>query len=240
MKTPEKYFMDEVNLPGEGPGDGENRPLTEAEQAFLDKYVGADQRQLLAEAPAVDPRGADAVPGFARDEATPDAGAAPETEPPGSFDDWLKEQQEVQLVSFMLGGREFALPITAIQEVIKLTPVTKLPSAPDFIHGIINLRGRVTPLLRLRRLLGLAKGEEQDRFTVICSHRGLQVGLLIHAVNTMYRVGGDEVEWGLESNVGVSAEFLVGLLKRGEKLVSILSIDSLTEGVLRMQGGVDA
>ena len=148
----------------------------------------------------------------------------------------------MQLVSFTVGPNEFALPITAIQEVIKYVAPTKLPSAPSSISGIINLRGRVTPLLRLRRMLGIAVGQEaaREKFIVVCSHGGLQVGLMVDAVVTMYRARGEDIEWGLESHVGVDARHLAGLLKKDERLISILSIESLTKGVLRSQGGINA
>ena len=92
----------------------------------------------------------------------------------------------------------------------------------------------MTPLVSLRLLMGIP-GEQDDRFIVICRHRGLQIGLMINAVSTMYLASGDELEWNVEGNVGVSAHLLLGLYKTGERLISILSIDNLVHGVL--QGG---
>ena len=137
-------------------------------------------------------------------------------------------------MSFSLLGREYALPITVIQEVIRYVKPTKLPSAPPCISGIINLRGRVTPLVSLRLLMGIP-GEQEDRFIVICRHRGLQIGLMIGAVSTMYKASGNDLEWNVEGNIGVSAQLLMGLFKSNEKLISILSIDNLVQVVL--QGG---
>ena len=97
----------------------------------------------------------------------------------------------------------------------------------------------MTPLVSLRLLLGIP-GEEEDRFIVICRHRGLQVGLMINAVSTMYRASGAELEWGVESHVGVNAHLLLGLYKSGERLISILSIDNLVQGVLQGGGATHA
>ena len=231
MKTPENYFIEDVKLPGEERGGD----LSQAEQAFLDKYVGLDQDGVLSRTPRVDPRGDAVLPGFAAK-----AGAAEDQGTDAGFEARVREMAEVQLVSFALGGREFALPIMVIQEVIKFVAPTKLPTAPAFIAGIINLRGKVTPLLRLRQLMGLKVEGAQDRFIVNCRHRGLQVGLMIQSVATMYRARHDDVDWSVAAHFGDSAEFLMGLLKNGDKLVSILSIDSLVEGVLRREGGPDA
>jgi len=222
MKTPEQYFVEDVRLPDvTDPG----RTLTNAEEAFLDKYLGVDREKVLAQARRLDPRGEDSLSGFA----SSDEGHAVE-----HSDEQMRSQANIRLVSFSLMGREYALPITVIQEVIRYVKPTKLPAAPFFMPGIINLRGRVTPLVSLRMLMGIP-GDQEDRFIVVCRHRGLQIGLVINAVSTMYLASGDELEWNVEGNVGVSAHLLMGLYKSGERLISILSIDNLVQGVL--QGG---
>lgn len=222
MKTPEQYFVDDVRLPDV---DDAGRDLTGAEQAFLDKYLGVEREKVLAQAKRFDPRGEDVV-----------HAAAAETEAASEehSDEKMRNQSEIRLVSFSLLEREYALPITVIQEVIRFVKPTKLPTAPACIAGIINLRGRVTPLVSLRTLLGIP-GEQEDRFIVVCRHRGLQIGLMIGAVSSMYKAGGDDLEWNVEGNIGVSAHLLMGLYKAGEKLISILSIDNLVQVVL--QGG---
>lgn len=222
MKTPEQYFVDDVRLPDvTDPG----RALTSAEEAFLDKYLGTNRDKVLAQAKRLDPRGDDSLAGFSGTD-----GVQAEEH----SDERMRTQTDIRLVSFSLMGREYALPIMVIQEVIRYVKPTKLPAAPFFIAGIINLRGRVTPLVSLRALMGIP-GEQEDRFIVVCRHRGLQIGLMINAVSTMYLASGDELEWNVEGNVGVSAHMLLGLYKSGERLISILSIDNLVHGVL--QGG---
>jgi len=223
MKTPEQYFVDDVRLPDV---DDLGRVLTTAEQAFLDKYLGVERDKVLAQAKRLDPRGEDVVAGIA-----PGDGLVASEE---HSDEKMRSQSEIRLVSFSILGREYALPIMVIQEVIRFVKPTKLPSAPACITGIINLRGRVTPLVSLRTLLDMP-GEQEDRFIVVCRHKGLQIGLMINAVSTMYKASGDDLEWNVEGNVGVNAHLLLGLYKSGEKLISILSIDNLVQVVL--QGG---
>jgi len=222
MKTPEQYFVENVRLPDAADS---GRALTGAEEAFLEKYLGVDRDKVLAQARRVDPRGEDVLT------SAPQEGAGSAEE---HSDEKMRSQAEIRLVSFSLLGREYALPITVIQEVIRFVKPTKLPAAPPCIAGIINLRGRVTPLVSLRLLLGIP-GEQEDRFIVICRHRGLQIGLMIGAVSTMYKASGNDLEWNVEGNIGVSAQLLMGLFKSNEKLISILSIDNLVQVVL--QGG---
>lgn len=223
MKTPEQYFVEDVRLPDV---TDSGRALTSAEEAFLQKYLGVERDRVLAQMGRVDPRGEDVVGGV--------ASGSPQASGEEHSDEKMRDQPEIRLVSFSLLGREYALPIMVIQEVIRFVKPTKLPAAPACIAGIINLRGRVTPLVSLRLLLGIP-GEQEDRFIVICRHRGLQIGLMIGGVSSMYKASGDDLEWNVEGNIGVHAQLLMGLYKSGEKLISILSIDNLVQVVL--QGG---
>ncbi|NDV25496.1 chemotaxis protein CheW [Desulfovibrio sp. JC010] len=228
MKTPEEYFVENVNLPSE---EKQNGGYTDAEQAFMDKYMGIGGQAAFDSMQRVDPRGDSALPGFGSGPVDDHGGEGSSAD----FEEKLKDEDEVQLVSFVVGDREYGLPIMVIQEVVRKIPVTLLPAAPRFMQGIINLRGRVTPVLDLRHLLHDGMGI-QDKFVVICRHKGLQIGLAISAVRTMYRADGKDMVWGVESEVGVSSDFLLGLYKNGEKLVNVLSVDRLVEQILKSEG----
>ena len=225
MKTPEEYFQDKVEVPDENARGG----LTPNEQAFVNKYLGMEEK-ALDKVRRYDPSGDEAVPGFGPP-ATEAAPAEPEEEAV-DHEAIMRSMDEVQLVSFYLGNQEFALPITAIQEVNRYIEPTRLPSAPPFMEGIINLRGRVTPLLHLRSMLRVGADEADDRFIIVCRHKGLQIGLIITAVHTMYRAPQSDLEWNIEASVGISADFQCGLMKKDGKLVNILSIDKIVDRVL--------
>ncbi|WP_320170590.1 chemotaxis protein CheW [Maridesulfovibrio sp.] len=229
MKTPEEYFVESVNLPSE---EIQNGSYTDAEAAFMDKYIGIGGQAALGSMERVDPRGDSTYPGLGIAPGTDDY--ATDTLDP-DYEEKLKDDDEIQLVSFVVGDREYGLPIMLIQEVVRKVPVTLLPAAPRFMQGVINLRGRVTPVLDLRHLLHDGKGV-RDKFVVVCKHKGLQIGLAISAVRTMYRVDKKDLVWGVESEVGVASEFLLGLYKNGDKLVNILSVDRLVEQILKSEG----
>jgi len=147
----------------------------------------------------------------------------------------LRNESELQMVSFFLGRQEFTVPINAVQEVIRSLPATKLPVAPPFVTGVINLRGIVTPIIQLRELLGIAGLEEQersDRFIVVCKRHGLQFGLVIDTVHTMYRVPQDSIDWAVESHLGVAVQYIFGLMKSEDALISIISVDNIVEAIL--------
>ena len=229
MKTPEEYFAENVNLPGE---ENKGGNYTAAESAFMDKYMGIEGQQTFGAIQREDPRVDSVTSVFSGASKIEALGGEAILE---NFEEKLKEGDEVQLVSFVVGSREYALPIVVIQEVVKKIPVTLLPSAPMFMQGIINLRGRVTPVLDLRHLLHNGEGDT-DKFVVVCRHNELQLGLAISAVRTMYRAEKKDLVWGVEAEVGVSADFLLGLFKTGEKLVNILSVDRLVEQILKSEG----
>ncbi|WP_066851309.1 chemotaxis protein CheW [Halodesulfovibrio spirochaetisodalis] len=147
----------------------------------------------------------------------------------------LRHESELQMVSFFLGKQEFTVPINAVQEVIRYIAPTKLPVAPPFVTGVINLRGIVTPIIQLRGLLGIASLDEQertDRFIVVCKRHGLQFGLVIDTVHTMYRVPQESIDWAVESHLGVAIQYIFGLMKSEDMLIGIISVDNIVEAIL--------
>jgi len=151
-----------------------------------------------------------------------------------SIDSMMRLAEEQQLVAFYLGEQEFVLPIIAVQEVIRALPFARIPSAPALVAGVVNLRGRVTPLLQLRELLDVPrKGDSRDdSFIIVCRHRGIQMGLLIDRVHTMYRVRQKDVDWQVEATLG-NIDIVSGLLKNNDRLLGIISIDKIFDMLLQ-------
>ena len=243
MKTPEEYFLEKNFLP-----EGEGAGYTPAETAFLQKYMGwGEDKASEAAAPVAVPAPArvESAPGFGPPPAEAAATPAPPAEavagrPAPVVPDEpdilvaLKDEEHVQLVGFKVGDQEFTVPIVVVQEVIRHVTPTQLPAAPYFLAGIINLRGRVTPLVRLRTLLGVGGADADSRFIVVVRRKGLQLGLMIDTVKTMYRVEQKGIDWGVETSLGANVEFVAGLMKSEKgKLVGVISIDRIVDKVLR-------
>lgn len=221
QRSPEEYFRqhDFGSEVAAAPGGGE---FTAAERAFMQKYLGVEEGDILRRI-GIDPaRGGG---GGA------DAGAEEEAE---TLEARLRRESVLQMVGFFLGAQEFAVPTEAVQEVIKYSAPTRLPAAPAFVAGILNLRGRVTPLVRLRDLLEVREGQEsEDKFIIVCRRRGLQMGMMIERMHTMYRVPQQDIDWAIESRLGISVDFVSGLLKAEDRLVSIVSVDKILDCVLK-------
>jgi|GEM_PF-494166 len=176
------------------------------------------------------------------EEKAPEALAQPEiavTRAP-DLEAQLRLEPELQLISFFLGEQEYTLPIKAVQEVIRYVAPTKLPGSGSTFAGVINLRGKVTPLFKLSDLVGMKRkssqsevGNDEDKFIIVCRHKGLQLGLIVRNVATIYRASQKQIEWNIDSRLGGDIDLVVALMKSGEYLVGIFSIDRIIEKVLR-------
>lgn len=238
MKTPEEYFLEKDFLPSGTEGES----LSVAEKAFLQKYMGyGDAGTQDGQGVAMpQPSRVEAAPGFAAREQS--ASAAPEMsgetlaealDEPDILSQ-LRSEPDIQLVGFTVGEQEFTVPINVVQEVIRYVAPTQLPAAPYFMAGIVNLRGRITPLVKLNSLIGATGASEEPGFIVVCRRKGLQLGLMIDKVKTMYRVPQSELDWGVEQHLGSGVEFVAGLMKaENGMLIGIVSIDRIVEKVLK-------
>lgn len=133
-------------------------------------------------------------------------------------------QQEIELLSFLLGGEEFAVPIADVREVLKVVQLTSVPNTPDYIPGIISHRGTMLPILDLRRRFGLAPGVQDDKSRiVIVSSDDEEAGLLVDRVTGVLRIFPGEIKPAPE-NIEQGAEFLSGIARKGERLYILLDL----------------
>jgi purine-binding chemotaxis protein CheW len=227
----EQYFEQSVLLPEQG-----GTTFSESERAFLSRYMGDDFEAALVRQGLARPAAVESVTGELSPE--PAVRADAPADAAGALDDValeasLAEARELKLVGFRVAGQELAVPIAQVQEVIRAMPLTRLPAAPPHIAGVTNLRGRVAPMVDLARIMDLCGDCTGNRFVIVCRCRGMLVGLLVEAIAAMHQVSGSDVEWAVEARVGVASDMVLGLLKVDERLVKILSVDSLFQKVLK-------
>lgn len=227
MKTLETYFTENVNLPDTA---ADAQALTEPERAFLEKYVGADWEGSEAAKALARPVQAETVMGPAQG-ADGRSGTLSAQE---DIEAGLMAEEELRLVSFYVADQIFAVPIMLVQEVLRAVPSIKLPAAPPHLSGVTNLRGRVTPLVDLGLLLEVHDDDDQtDKFLIVCRMGQMQLGLAVRAIDTMYKAPRGDIEWNIESQVGIAPGLMAGLLKADEKLIQILSVSRLFQKVLK-------
>ncbi len=134
---------------------------------------------------------------------------------------------DVQLVIFKLENEDYGLSISKVQEINRMVAVTKLPQTPDFMEGIINLRGRVIPVVDLRKRFGFTEKEYQDATRImVVDISGQTLGLVVDAVNEVVKIAGDCIEPPPQSFV-MNAQFVQGIAKLADRLVILLDIDRI-------------
>ena len=134
-----------------------------------------------------------------------------------------------QLVVFQLAGGSFGLDIQNVREINRLTEVTPIPTAPDYVEGIMNLRGAVVPVVNLRLRFGLEKSEvtKDSRIVVIESNNNV-LGLVVDQVSEVLRLPSSEVESADNmATGGVNVDCIAGVGKVGERLILLLAPDKL-------------
>jgi len=146
-----------------------------------------------------------------------------------SFDEQKKEAAELlQLVSFFIGSEEFGVDIHYVQEINRMSQVTKVPNAPAFIDGVINLRGRVIPVIDLRLRLGMPK-KEADRNTriIVMEVTGKTVGFIVDSVNEVLRISKEVTEAPPELAVGVNSEYIKAVGKLEDRLLILIDLEKI-------------
>ena len=133
---------------------------------------------------------------------------------------------EQQLVVFELGAELYGVEIARVHEIIRLQTVTRVPRAPAFVEGVINLRGKVIPVVDLRRRFGLPSAEHTRSTRIVVVEIGDQVvGIVVDGVSEVLRVNTATVEPPSPVVAGIDSEYLHGIAKLPERLVILLDLD---------------
>lgn len=134
----------------------------------------------------------------------------------------------LQLVVFGVGKELYGVGIGSVQEIVRVPDVTEVPDAPAFLEGVINLRGKVIPVIDLRKRLKLQGGERTRSTRVLVTENeesaGGLVGLLVDFVSEVRRVQPDAVEDPPEMVSAVGAEYIKGVVKAEDNLIILLDL----------------
>lgn len=140
----------------------------------------------------------------------------------------LDAREVLQLVTFRLGKEEFSLDILSVQEIIRHMELTRVPKTPDFVDGVINLRGKVIPVLDLRKRFGLGSDEMTNETRIIVVEvANKTVGLKVDAVSEVLRLPADRVEAPPEMVTGVESEYIKGVGKLDGRLLILLDVEKV-------------
>jgi len=134
---------------------------------------------------------------------------------------------DLQVVCFELGAERYGLDIARVYEIIRHQPITAVPSAPPFVEGVINLRGRIVPIVDLRARFGLGRTEATRSSRIMVVDAGVMVGLVVDGVSEVLMVPPDAIEPTPELATGIDAGYLRGIARIDERLVILLELTRL-------------
>ncbi len=142
-----------------------------------------------------------------------------------------QDAELLQLVTFSIGEEEFGVDILKVQEIIRTMEITKVPRAPDFVEGVINLRGKVIPILDLRKRFGLMS-REHDKHTriIVIEINNMIVGFVVDSVSEVLRIPASTVEPPPPVVAGLESEYISGVGKLEDRLLILLDLDRLLSG----------
>lgn len=140
----------------------------------------------------------------------------------------LLDSEVLQLVSFMLDEVEYGVDILCVHEILRFPDITRLPNTPEFIKGVINLRGNVIPVVDVRIRFGFPTGEITDLTRIIVIEtNGKQVGLLVDNVHQVVRIPVVSIDPPSELITGVSEDFISGIGRLKDRLIVILNMSNI-------------
>ncbi|MCE1189817.1 MAG: chemotaxis protein CheW [Ignavibacteria bacterium] len=147
----------------------------------------------------------------------------------GLIDNTKGDSSEVlQLVSFKVGEEEFGVDILKVQEINKMTQITRVPNAPAFVEGVINLRGRVIPIVDLRKRLGLPeRAHDKNTRIVVVEILNKTIGFIVDAVSEVLRISKDITEKPPELVAGIDADYITAVAKLDDRLLILLELEKV-------------
>lgn len=145
---------------------------------------------------------------------------------PTQFGDGVSDQ--LQLVTFSIGGEEFGVEILKVQEIVRSMEMTRVPSAPAFVEGVVNLRGRVIPIIDMRKRFGLERKDHDSRTRIIViDMNGVVTGFVVDSVSEVLRLPRNTIEPPPPVVAGIESDYISGVGKLEDRLLILLDMDSL-------------
>lgn len=142
-----------------------------------------------------------------------------------------REEDILQLVTFHVGDEEFGVGILDVREINRMMEITRVPHAPDFVEGVINLRGQVIPVVDLRKRFGLTETERDKSARIVVVELGDKVvGFLVDSVSEVLRVPQTLVEPPPPIVGGIDSEYIRGVVKLEDRLLILLDLYRLLSG----------
>jgi purine-binding chemotaxis protein CheW len=138
------------------------------------------------------------------------------------------EQALQQFLTFNIGSEEYAVGLMSVREIKGWTQTTRLPNSPDFMKGVINLRGVVIPIFDLRKRFSMGDTEPHEKNAVIILSVGDRlIGILVDAVSDILSTNASNIRPAPHVESKIDTNFVSGLIEREEKMVVLLDVEKI-------------
>ena len=142
-----------------------------------------------------------------------------------------------ELIAFRLGGQEFCVDIMSVRDIRGWTQTTPLPHSPEYVKGVINLRGSVLPVIDLAARLGFRSTEPTARHVIIVTQVGSQsVGLLVDAVSDILTINAETIQPTPDVASELARAFMKGVLAIEGRMISLIGLDSVLQSTRESSG----
>ena len=132
---------------------------------------------------------------------------------------------EGKFLTFFLNDEVYGIEILKVREIIGLMDITNVPQTPDYMKGVINLRGKVIPVIDLRLKFSMSEGDHtQETCTIVVEVDNTSIGIIVDRVSEVMEIKGDEIEGTPQFGQGIDTNFIMGLGKTKETIVILLDI----------------
>ena len=143
--------------------------------------------------------------------------------------------QEGKYLTFQLGEEVYGLRILKVQEIMGLMAVTHVPRTPSFVRGVVNLRGKVIPVIDLRLKFGMAHRDDTERTCIIVvqvvrDSQQVTMGLIVDEVSEVLNIMAEDIEPPPSFGASVDTAFILGMGKVGNKVIMLLDVDRVLSG----------
>jgi purine-binding chemotaxis protein CheW len=134
-------------------------------------------------------------------------------------------------LTFALEKTEYGLEILKVREIIGMMEITEVPRTPEFVRGVMNLRGKIIPVMELRRVFGMQTVEEDENTRIVVVEiAGLEVGIVVDCVREVFDIHEESIEDAPSFGLAVDTDFVLGIGKRDERVTILLDIDKVLTG----------
>lgn len=138
---------------------------------------------------------------------------------------------EIQVVAFRVGNEEFCLDISKVREIKEMMPITRVPNAPEYTEGVMNLRGQITTVVNLKKKLGYYDDEPlDDKKIILAEVKGEIMGIIVDAVSDVVTLTEEQIEHPPKTLISrMDTRFIKGIAKinNGERLLIMIDLDKL-------------